>query len=70
MSPPQFVPDVHHPGDALARLFHPEKVAQDVAQGQCAIVLAMQRDLRHRRFEHSRTDRMTLSVIRVEQAFR
>ncbi len=33
-------------------------------------VLAVQRDLRHRGLKHARTNRVTLGVIRVEQAVR
>ena len=73
MSLPQIVPNVqagHHPGDVFARLLHLEQVAHNVAHGQRAIVLAVQRDLRHRGLEHARTHRVTLGVIRVEQAVR
>src|SRR5437868_6026741 len=60
----------HHPGDMFARLLHLEQLAYDVAHSECASVLAVQRDLRHRRLEHARTNRMTLGVICVEQIVR
>src|SRR5437764_711426 len=67
------VPDIeagHHTGDVLSRLLRLQQVADDVAHGERARVLAVQRGLCHRGLEHTLTNRMTLGVIAVEQADR
>ena len=40
-----------------------------IAQGLRAVVLAAERDLRHRVLQHAGGDRMALGVVRVQEAF-
>src|SRR5262245_59110471 len=59
-----------HRGEPLARLIHAEQLGNGVDQSLDAIVSAKQRDLRHRVAQHPCSDRVALSMIRIEQAFR
>ena len=48
----------------------PEELGNGVAQGLGAFVRAAERDLRHRVAQHAGSDRVTLGVVGVEEAFR
>ena len=60
----------HHRGESLARLVHAEQLGHGVSQRLDAIVGAHERDLRHRVAQHSRSDRVALGVVGIEEAFR
>ena len=62
------VEPTEHPGEVPARLVHAQQLTQLLPQRLVAIIGCRQCHLGHGVVQHSRTDRMPLGVIRVEQA--
>ena len=60
----------HHSGEALARLVHAQQLGHGVARRLVAIVDAHERDLRHRVAQHAGSNRVTLGMVGIQEAFR
>ena len=56
--------------ESFARLVHRQELANGVARGRRSFVVPAQRDRRHRRVEHARSDGMALGLVGVEEAVR
>ncbi len=60
----------HHRSKPLARFLHAEQLGHGVTQCFRAVVVAAKRDRGHRMTQHTRSDRVTLGLVAIEEAFR